>query len=142
MPIPDNQPDEAGARPIALEDAPKSHLVFSRLKRELSDEELSSPGVQKLLLDYLAQAEAEIATLKSFREMFHSADKRNGVLEEKLKVNTSAEVVSTGTIAIGGVILGYATQLTSTPYGGWLALGCGGLLIGVGIVAKAKVIRK
>jgi hypothetical protein len=137
----DAQPDEAGSKPIPVEETAKSHRAFSRLKRELSDEELSSPGVQKLLLDYLAQADNEIAALKAFREQFHEADKRNGVLEEKLKINSAAEVISMGSLAVGAAALGYAPSLwSSTTHSGPIALAFGIVLIIVGILAK--VIRR
>ena len=140
MPSFDTQPDEAGSNPITGEETPKSHRAFSRLKRELSDDELGSPGVQKLLLDYLAQAEDENATLKSFRDRFHEADKRNGVLEEKLKIDTSAEVISMASLAVGAAALGYAPSLWPTPHDGPFALTFGTVLIAAGILAK--VIRR
>ena len=141
MPSSDVQPDEAGSRPITGEETPKSHRAFSRLKRELSDEELASPGVQKLLLDYLAQADDENATLRSYRDRFHEADKRNGVLEEKLKINTAAEVISMGSLAVGAAALGYAPSLwPTTPHGSYFLLASGIVLIGVGILAK--VVRR
>jgi hypothetical protein len=141
MPPSDVQPDEVGSKPITTEDAPKSHRAFSRLKRELSDDELSSPGVQKLLLDYLAQAEDENATLKPFRDKYYDADKRNGVLEEKLKAEVAAEVLSTGTIAIGAAALVYGPSVWSTqPTTGTIAVSFGAVLTAVGIFAK--VIRR
>jgi hypothetical protein len=140
VPSSDAQPDEAGSKPIVGDETPKSHRAFSRLKRELSDEELSSPGVQKLLLDYLAQADDENATLKSYRDRFHDADKRNGVLEEKLKTNAATEMISVGSLAVGAAALGYAPSLWSTPHGGLFALAFGTVLIVVGILAK--VIRR
>jgi hypothetical protein len=94
----DQQPDESGSKPITPEDVPKSHRALSRLKRELSDDELSSWGVQKLLLDYLERAGEENAELKPFREKYHQADKRLGVLEEKLKSNTAVEILSSGSL--------------------------------------------
>lgn len=140
MPNPDAQPDEAGSKPITGDETPKSHRAFSRLKRELSDEELGSPGVQKLLLDYLAQADEENATLKSYRDKFHDADKRNGVLEEKRKTNSASEAISIGSLAVGAAALGYAPSLWSTPHGGYFALAFGAVLVSVGILAK--VIRR
>src|ERR1700690_4227555 len=118
----DAQPDEAGSKPITGEETPKSHRAFSRLKRELSDEELGSPGFQKLLLDYLAQADDENAALKSYRDRFHEADKRNGVLEKKLKTDTAAEVISMGSLAVGAAALGYAPSLWSTSHAGQFVL--------------------
>jgi hypothetical protein len=129
----DIQPDESGSKPVTAEEAPKAHRAFSRLKRELSDEELNSSGVQKLLLDILAQAEDEIAALKSFRDKFYEADKRIGVLEAKGRVHIAAEVLSTGTIAVGAAALVYGA---AQPTGGTIWLVFGGVLTATGIAAK------
>jgi len=140
----DIQPDESGSKPVAAavtaEESPKTHRAFSRLKRELSDEELNSSGVQKLLLDILAQTEDEVATLKSFRDKFYEADKRNGVLEEKWKVHIRAEVISTGTVAAGAAALVYAASVWSMQPTAGIALAAGIVLTLTGI--GAKVIQK
>jgi hypothetical protein len=140
MPISDAQPDEIGSRPVTEEEVPKSHRAFSRLKRELSDDELNSPGVQKLLLEYLAQAEEEITELKSYQDRYHEVDKKNAVLEEKQKADVVAEFLSTGTIAVGAAALVYGPSEWSHQPSGTISLVFGGVLTLVGILAK--VIRK
>jgi hypothetical protein len=106
----------------------------------LSDEDLRSPGVHKLLLDHLEKAEEENSALKSFRAQFHDADKRNGILEEKLRISKANEAISMGSLAAGSASVGYAKYLWASQPSGWVALGMGILLIGVGIIAK--VIRR
>jgi hypothetical protein len=140
MPIEDTQPDEAGSKPITAEDVPKSRRALSRLKRELSDDDLASPGVQKLLLDSLERIEEENAGLKSLREKYHQADKQNGVLEEKLKTSTSVEIVSMGSLAVGAAALGYAPSAWASQPTGWIALSFGVVLTAFGIAAK--VVRR
>jgi hypothetical protein len=134
MPIDENQPDEVGSEPIAAE-LPKSPRALSRLKRELSDEELGSPGAQKMLLELLARAEADVVDLKPFREKYYQADKQNGVLQEKLRFRTASDIVSMGSLALGGVALGYAPSVWSQPIGG-IALAFGIVLMLVGIAAR------
>ena len=137
----DVQPDEIGSKPIESGDeAPKSHLALSTLKRELSDEDLSAPGVQKLLLDYLAEAEAEIAALKSFRDKYYQAAKNNAVLEAKREIDIAAEILSTGTIAVGAAALVYGPSEWSHQPTGVIAVAFGAVLTLVGILAK--VIRR
>jgi hypothetical protein len=140
MPPSDVQPDEVGSKPIESEEAPKSHRAFSRVKRELSDEDLAAPGVQKLLLESLAQGEEEIAALKSFRDKYYEASKNNAVLEENRKVHIAAEILSTGTIAIGAAALVYGASEWSHQPDGALAVAFGAVLTLVGILAK--VIRQ
>lgn len=131
----ETQPDEAGAQPVAA-NTPKSRRALSRLKRELTDEELGSSGVQKMLLESLERAEEENSDLKSFRDKYYQADKLIGIVQEKLKVSVASEVVSMGSLAVGAAALGYAPSLWQTQPSGWIVLTFGAVLTVVGIVAK------
>jgi hypothetical protein len=82
--------------------------VFRNLGRQLTDAELASPGVQKLLLDDYEHAEQRAAEMESYVNRFHDADKRAAILEEKLRADRSNEVMSTVGVALGGAILGLA----------------------------------
>jgi hypothetical protein len=132
------QPDEIGAQPVQLQE-PKSRRAFSRLKLELTDEELSSPGVPKMLVDLLTQAEQENSDLRPYREKYYEADKQRATLQERLKTRVAIEVVSLGTLAIGGLALGYVHDAWTSQPDGYIALVVGVVLIIVGI--GAKVIR-
>jgi hypothetical protein len=135
VPVDENQPDEVGSEPIAGE-LPKSHRALSRLKRELTDDELGSPGVQKMLLDFLERAEEDNVDLKPFREKYYQTDKQNGVLQEKLRFRTAADIVSMGSLAVGAAALGYAPSVWASQPSGWIALAFGILLTLVGILAR------
>jgi len=135
MPTDEVQPDDAGAEPVSLQQ-PKARRALSRLKRELTDEELSSPGVQKLLLDSLERSEEENAALKRFRDKFYESDKQKGVLEEKLKTHVALEMVSTGCIAVGAAALVYVPVAWAHQPDGGIALGFGIVMTIVGVAAK------
>lgn len=60
-------PDETGAVPVSGHD-PKTRKTFSRIKIELSDEELASPGVQKMLVEELGRCQDAISSMEMFRE--------------------------------------------------------------------------
>jgi hypothetical protein len=131
----ENQPDELGSQPVAAE-SPKTRRALSRVKRELTDAELGSTGVQKMLLESLAVAEEENSDLRSFRNKYYQADKQNGVLQEKLISRTAAEIVSLGCLAVGGAALGYAPSAWASQPNGWIALAFGSILTVAGIVAR------
>jgi hypothetical protein len=135
MPIDEVQPDEAGAQPVLLQE-PKARRALARLKRELTDDELSSTGVQKMLLDSLERAEEEVAELRRFRDQYYEADKRNGVLQEKFQTKIAMEVISTGTIAIGAAAFVYAPEAWKSQPDGWIALAFGIAATVAGIIAK------
>lgn len=130
------QPEETGAQP-APSSASKTRRALSRLKRELSDEELGSPGVQKLLLDSLEQGEKELDALKSFRDKYYVAETQLGIYRERIKTKISFEVLSTGTLAAGAAMLGFARAVWGDPDGyAWMLLIVGAILTVVGIIAK------
>ncbi len=116
-------------------ESPKSRKAFSKLRRELSDEELNSPAVQKLLLDNLDQLENTNFELEIFEEKFHAVDKEKAVLEEKLKSTQSSEILYTFTLTIGAAIMGLAPTFWTTGYG-WLVVVVGFLLVLGGLISK------
>jgi len=140
FPIEESQPDEAGSHPIAAEEAPKSRRALSRLKRELSDDELSSTGVQKLLLENLLVAEDDNERLKSALEKYQEVHTENAVLKEKLLIHTAAELISDGTLIVGSLALGAVPSVWNHP-AGWVFISGGAILIVIGSIAK-WVVRK
>jgi len=101
--------------------------AFSNIRRQLSEADLASPGVQKMLLEELDRAESQCEVAEGFRERFHSADKEAAVLREKLKTVTAMEVFFGLGVAMGSIMIGLA------PYF-WDDKGRGGLLLAIGTV--------
>jgi hypothetical protein len=136
MPTDQQQPDETGAKTVAL-DLPKVRKALSRMSRELTEPELRSTGVHKMLVEELERAEAEIGDLKKFRQQFHSADKELAVATHRLRNWGSMDVMSTGCIAVGAAALVYAPEAWKCQPNGWIAVVFGAVLTLTGIVAKA-----
>src|SRR5712692_7921469 len=107
MPPIDLQPDEAGAKPTTPQPG-KERRALSLLKRELTEEDLGTPGTRKMLLDNLDNLTAENQALQSSRDQFHPCDKALAVAKEKLKSNVAVDIVSTGAIAVGAAAMVYA----------------------------------
>ncbi|MBZ9870499.1 hypothetical protein LB542_06470 [Mesorhizobium sp. BR1-1-9] len=97
------------ALPVAL--AKGSRRSFTAIRRELSEDDLKSPAVQKMLLDDTDRLDEELKEAKGFRERFHDADKQRAILQEKLKTHTGFEVMSSGCLAVGGAAFGYAPNI-------------------------------
>jgi len=58
----------------------KGRRAFSKLRRELTDEELSSPAVQRLLIDDIERLEKENGKLSDYQDSYYTADKKAAVL--------------------------------------------------------------
>jgi len=114
--------------------------VFRDLRRQLSDEDLKSPGVQKLLLDDLEKAEVQCDIYSGYIERFHEADKRAAILDEKLRTQTALEVAFGVGVGLGCAIIGLAPLFWTDQPKGWLAIAVG-LLLTVG-ASIARVIKK
>lgn len=110
---------------------------FSNLRRELTDDELTSAAVQRMLLDELDRLDRECADLSIIRDQFHTCDKRVGVLEERFKTKVSLEIMHVTCFLISGSSLGYAaSNWAAQPTVSLLALILGGVLAVAGVVAK------
>lgn len=133
------QPDEVGAVAIIPPNV-KTGKAFSALKRELSDDELSSTGVQKLLLEELERLKEENRALESVNNDFHRVDKDLAVLKEKQKRNVRDEIISGSCLAVGAASLGYAPSLWEHQPAGWVLIAFGIVLTICGILAKAKTV--
>lgn len=136
--LPDIEPPEA------LDETPQPAIKgssgrksFAKLRRELSDEELSSPAVQRLLLDEIERLDTERNELNSFRTKFHDSDKKASILEEKLKSKVSIEVLHVACITVGAAALGYAPSIWQNQPTAWMSAIFGVVLIIAGLAAKA-----
>ena len=85
----------------------KGRQALSNVRRELSEEEISSPAVQRMLLDELDRLETEAGELREFKDRFYSADKDAAVLRERLR----ASVARDSGLAIGAAMLGLVPSL-------------------------------
>lgn len=134
------QPDELGAEPISTA-TPKTRRALSRLKRELSEEELGTTGVQKMLIAEVERLDEENGTLVDFRDKYYDLRADLAVATQKERQGQAAEVISSACIALGGAALGYVPAVWETQrLTAVLAIAIGVVLI-IAAVA-AKVVRR
>ena len=110
--------------------------AFRDVRRQLTDADLASPGVQKLVLDELEQAEGECEQLYAYVERYHEADKRAAVLEEKLRPARAIEVLFAVGVGLGGAVFGLAPFFWEKPLHGVICLLIGGFLILGSVVGR------
>lgn len=89
--IVDSLPADTSQKGVKQESKP-----LSGLNRQLTEDDLKSPGVRKLLLGQLDEYETCKNKLSETMEIFHIKDKETAVLSEKLK-STFVCFVSLGT---------------------------------------------
>jgi hypothetical protein len=81
-------------------------LAFQDLKRQLTTEELSESGAQKLILELLASAEAERDEFKAYVPLYYEADKKVSTLSEKLHGDRLNEAMFSVGISVGSAAIG------------------------------------
>lgn len=128
------EPDsEEGAVVPAIQ---KGRRSLSKVRRELSEEELKSAAVQRMLIDEIERLERENIDLCDYRDKYYESDKRASTLEEKDKERISTQVLFGVCLTVGAALLGYAPSLWQSQPGGWLSIVFGGVLIAGGIASK------
>ena len=131
---PDQEPEHS------VEDVPipqqKGRRAFTNVRRELSDEELSSPAIQRMLIDDIERLEKEKFELIECREKYHEADKRASILQEKVNRSVTQEIVFAVCLTVGAASLGYAPSVWSAQPTGWISIAFGLILIGGGIASR------
>lgn len=124
------------ANPLQTAVPASSKRAYSDLRRNLDETDLSSSGVQKLILDALDQAEAKCAGLEGYRDKFHAADKRVAVLEEQARARKANEVLFVSSLTFAGVLVGLAPGLWSSMPAGPIVLVIGLILGALGVSAR------
>lgn len=120
---------------------------YSNIKREITEEDLKSPAVQRILLSEVDKLENRTLDLEdilknntedfnSLKDNYHSADKKNGILEEKFKTSKSQEILYSFCLTSGSIIIGLSKTVWDQGLGG-IFLGIGFFLIIGGLISKA-----
>jgi hypothetical protein len=107
---------------------------YARVKRELSDEELKSPAVQKLLLSEHDRMLQEVNRLKQMEVKYHEIDKECAILKEKQKTANASEVLYTFCVTGGSLLAGVSSLFWNQK--GWLFLAIGVLFVTGGVIFK------
>ena len=115
---------------------PKSRRTLSRVRRELSEEELTSPAVQRMLIGEIERLDEERAELIDYRERFYGAERRAAILEEKTKASIASDIIFGTCLTVGAAAIGYAPATWTQQPTGWIFLILGGLLIIGGTIAR------
>jgi len=118
----------SGAAPASVATTGKRE-AFKNIRRQLQEEELTSPGVQKLILEQLEIADERCELLEAYVDRFHAADKRAAVLQEQLRTQTALEVFFGVGVGMGCAIIGLAPLFWDTTSKGPIVLAVGILLV-------------
>lgn len=120
-------------------DSIKRGNAFSKLNRELQDEDLNNRGTQRLILNELDKYEDCKKQLEKYRERFYTADKNNAVLSAQLNSSTAFEITNSLMITIGSILIGLTPSILkdgTTYYLTWIVCSIGIIALVGGLLAK------
>ena len=129
---------EPAANEVLKSSSKTGRRTYAKMGRELSADELKNPVVSKFLYDEVENLETQLASAESYRDKFYEIDKQCAVLKEKQKPAKIIEIVSSGSLAIGSILVGLGYDSASTSDSNWEIAGLGLLLILLSIIAKWK----
>lgn len=114
--------------------------AFSKISRELSEDDLKSPGTQRLLLGEIDQYEECKKQLDKYKDLYYKKDADCKVYQEKLKSNATLEVASGSLLAIGPALMSMSISVVDKD-GKWYYISSILLVIGIimllcGIITK------
>ena len=131
----DIEPEVPTEEPI---EGKKARSALAKLRRDLSEDEITSPGALKLLLDKMDSLEISVSELSDYRDKFYDSDKRVAVLETILKKDSAAEYLYGFSLTVGAVFVGLSPSVwDKQPYGVLSILLGISLIIGA-VIFKAK----
>lgn len=107
------------------------------MKRELSDEDLNSPGTQRLILNELDKYEECSKLLEEYKTKYYKSETSRAVLEERANTSDSFEILYSASLSFGAMLVGLTPSLIDKAVG-WFVGGVGLLLLALGITAKYR----
>lgn len=121
-------------------DTKKGKGAFSKISRELSEQDLSSPGTQRLILNELDKYEECKIQLEFYRDKYYERDKSCAVYSQMLKSSKLFEVICSTMLAVGPAMMSLSPSVVDQD-GNWyylstIILVLGGIVLFSGIVAK------
>ena len=116
----------------------KARSALAKLRRDLSEDEITSPGALKLLLDKMDALEISVSELSDYRDKFYDSDKKAAVLETILKKDSASEYLYGFSLTIGAVFIGLSPSVWDKQPYGVLSVVLGISLIIGAVIFKAK----
>lgn len=118
----------------------KSKGAFSKISRELTEQDLNSPGTQRLILNELDKYEECKIQLEFYRDKYFERDKTCAVYSQIIKTSKLFEIVCSAMLAIGPALMSLSPSIVDKD-GNWyylstIILVLGGVILVSGVLAK------
>jgi hypothetical protein len=79
---------------------------YSKLKREITSNDLKNPAIGRILINQNDDLRTQVENLEKFRAQYFDADKRNGILDERLDSVHRTMTVKAGFLSVASILAG------------------------------------
>lgn len=119
----------------------KEKGVYSNLTRQLTEDDLNSPGAQRLILAELDKYDECKKDLNYYKEQYHRKDKENAVYRQLVTSTRAFDIIYSTLLAIGPALLGLSTYFFTNKdvLGGIIMICIGVICLIAGICTKIFV---
>ncbi len=104
----DDSEEETGANEVTTENK-KELNFYPRTVQSLSEKDLKSPAVLKMVLSENKELKREREKLKEIEKKFYESERNLAIVNEKLKKKTSSEIFTDVVYTVGGLIIAIST---------------------------------
>lgn len=108
---------------------------LSGLNRQLTEDDLKSAGVRKMLLGQMDDFDECKTKLQEMSDKFHERDKCAAILETKLMAYVGFDWLYSLLLTVGSILIGY---YASRPSAGWILLLMGIVSILISVFLKYR----
>jgi hypothetical protein len=131
-------PDEVGSQPVEPPLQKRPARAWSGIARDLSPDDLSEPGAQKLLLDELERLSRENEAVSLLRDDLHREQLDCADLKGQLRTKKATELVAMATSNVGALLFGLAPLFVEKDFdiGGYALGALGAALVIVGFLCQ------
>ena len=137
----EGEADDRESRAVGAVDLPTSkprQPSLARVRRELTEEDLSAPGVRRLLVGQIDELHQQLDEISVYRDRFHEADKTRAVLEQKLRVSVASDIAFGVCLTVGAAIVGLVPTVWDKGPLGPIFIALGLILMASGVFFRAK----
>jgi hypothetical protein len=135
----DDETEEGGQKvdilPGGVSDQVKTPRLghLQRVRRDLSEDELSSPATLRFLVAEIERLDKENSLLESFRDRYYQKDKESSILSERMMKDDTVRALSSVCLAVGSAGLGAAPSYIPLTNVGYVFLALSVALIVAGL---------
>lgn len=134
----DKTQDTGAGNASTVPESKSLHNSYSKLPRDISEEDLKNPAIGRMLLSEIDRCTEEVDNLSEFKDKYYAADSERSVLRERLENINNSIGAREAFLTFGALLGGFLPSLWNTIYF-WPSGFIASTLLLIGIFKKGRV---